>query len=493
VVFDAQEDRSTSDRLRAADGSAVGADEGTAFGAWAAAFAVGTLIHSWQGIQANPIAGGVGTLTAVAAFALLLRPTAPARLMLLLAALLVEIVVDLPDLVNHLVIIGVLGLTVIPWWLWLRVRAPQHAQDPAQMYARLGPYLRVAFIATFAFAALAKLNSGFLDQAGTCAVWILESIPLVDVPSALVTPSIYGTIVLEFSIPALLLFHRTRPAAIVLGFGFHLVSAFAGHASFSGFAWAFYLLFLPPSVVASVVAAGVGRARGAVPARLAGIWRWARTHTTPTLALVAVVWFGAAVVVAALPTGLQWRAHWMSAAVLCTAWLGWSGWLLWSLRRDWIRAPGPTARLTVTNAVMLLGVGLLVLTALMPYLGLKTRAALTMFSNVRTEPGSWNHLVFPEAMRVFDWQDGVVSFVGTDEPALEAEIRSFARDNRMPLLEARRLVENYPDADVRYVLDGTVRLASPVSADPVLGAPLSSVQRWLGAMRPYTDEPRCQH
>src|SRR5687768_6708168 len=82
---------------------------GTAFAAWAAAFAVGALIHSWQGVQFNLSIGLVGTAVAVTSVAVLLRPAAPARLMLLLAALLAEVVLDLPDLVNHLVVVGVLA------------------------------------------------------------------------------------------------------------------------------------------------------------------------------------------------------------------------------------------------------------------------------------------------------------------------------------------------------------------------------------------------
>ncbi|MGD9528171.1 hypothetical protein [Pseudonocardia sp.] len=489
MVFDAGTGRI---RRRAATPAATAlprAPEGVAFAAWSAAFALGTLIHAWQGTQAAVVSGPVGVLTAVAAVAVLLRPTAPGRLMLLLAALLVEIVADLPDLVNHLVVVGVLGVTLIPWWLVLRLRSPEIAQDPAELYARVGPYLRLAFITTFAFAALAKLNTGFLDVAGTCAVWILESIPLVHLPAVLHAPAIYGTIALELSIPLLLLFHRTRPAAIVLGFGFHLVSAFAGHASFSGFAWSFYLLFLPPAMIA----AATQRARAALPDAVVRGWVRRQARTASTLVVVAVAWAAGTLAIAALPAGLQWRAHWMTAAVVCTAWMGVCGWLLWTLRREWLPAPGPKASLRVTQPLMLLGVGLLVLTALMPYVGLKTRAALTMFSNVRTEPGQWNHLVLPEAMRVFDWQDGVVEFLGSDEPELDAAVEDYSRDRRLPLLEVRRLVEAHPGADVRYRIDGVERLASPVSADPVIGVPLSPEQEWFGAMRPYTDGPRCQH
>ena len=61
------------------------------------------------------------------------------------------------------------------------------------------------------------------------------------------------------------------------------------------------------------------------------------------------------------------------------------------------------------------------------------------------------------------------------------------------LLGARRIVDDFPDATVRYTLDGVERMASPVSADPVLGAPVSSAQELFGAIRPFVEGGTCQH
>jgi hypothetical protein len=162
------------------------------------------------------------------------------------------------------------------------------------------------------------------------------------------------------------------------------------------------------------------------------------------------------------------------------------------LWRHWVFAPGPRASLRVTDDVMLVGLGLLVLTAATPYLGLKSRASLTMFSNVRTEPGHWNHLLVPEQVRLFDWQDGDVHFLGSDDPALDAKIAGHEGEHTV-LLDLRRLVDEFPDAAVRYELDGVERIAAPLSADPVLGAPLSPAQELFAAMRPYNETGSCQH
>ncbi|MGQ0574883.1 MAG: hypothetical protein ACT4RN_11860 [Pseudonocardia sp.] len=450
---------------------------GVAYAVFAAAFAVGTLIHEFQ----STIPWWMAVPVATAAFWVLLRPAATARLVLLLALLAAECVVTLPSPSNHQILVGILGLAVAPWWVAWRLRDPVAAADPGEFLQRAGGFLRVCFILFWAFAALAKFNSGFLDVAASCSVWMLESVPLVDVPRALTPLVIVGTILVEALIPLLLLFHRTRPLAIVLAFGFHAVSAVAGHSSFSGFAWSMYVLFLPPAMLARAVVA----ARRALPepARR-GVALAVRRAPVALAVLVggwAVVRYG---LVSMLPDSLKGGARHWGAVLLCLAFMGVSGWALLRLRRHWLPTRGPRASLRVTSVVMLLGIGLVVFTAAMPYLGLKTRAAFTMFSNMQTEPGQWNHVLVPEAFRVFDWQDGgEVAFLDTDDPQLAAHLARTGRQE-IVLLGARQSVADFPDAVVRYRLDGVERVAAPVSADPVLGAPLTPAQRWFGAIRP---------
>jgi hypothetical protein len=472
----------TTERGIGGAGTASRAFHGIAYSVFAVAFAIGTLIHEFQSNAAWWIAIPV----AVVAFAVVLRPNRPALLVLLLGLLAVECAAALPDPINHQILMGILGITLGPWWLLLRLRAPEIANDPGEMYRRAGPYLRVAFILLWAFAALAKFNTGFTDLAATCSVWILGSIPFVHLPTTVHPLAIYGTMALEITVPSLLLFHRTRPVAIVLAFGFHFISAFAGHSSFSGFAWSMYFLFLPPLALAR----GAVLVRRGLPERL----RDGVARPAVAVAVSAAVWIlGRYVAVPALPGSLQGGARHWGAVLMCVTFMGVTGALLFRVRRHWIPARGPRAGLRVNSVPMVLGIGLIMFTALMPYLGLKTSAAFTMFSNVRTEPGHWNHLLVPEALRVFDWQDGgEVRFLGTDEPALDAKIAALESED-VVLLGARRIVDEFPDATVRYTLDGVERVASPVSADPVLGAPISPVQELFGAIRPFAEGGTCQH
>jgi len=74
--------------------------------------------------------------------------------------------------------------------------------------------------------------------------------------------------------------------------------------------------------------------------------------------------------------------------------------------------------LRLGHPIFAIGVVLVVANSLSPYLGLKTDSSFTMFSNLYTEKGFWNHLFIPEAVRVFAYQDHIVRITGSDDPGL---------------------------------------------------------------------------
>ena len=58
----------------------------------------------------------------------------------------------------------------------------------------------------------------------------------------------------------------------------------------------------------------------------------------------------------------------------------------------------------------------LFLSCLSPYIGLKTESSIAMFSNLHTEGGLTNHLLFDKPPYLFDYQKDVVEIVGNVEP-----------------------------------------------------------------------------
>ena len=382
---------------------------------WAFAVAVGTLIHEWQ--RGQPPLSWAGVVVALAV-GVALKPSSVPRLMALLGTFTLEFVIGLPDIFNHVLIMGFVGGVILIWWLLALARARDVALDPGRTYAMIAPFLRVAFVMVMYAAAFSKLNTGFLDPVTTCAVWILDSIPKLTVPTSLAPIPMAGTILVEFAIPTLLIARRTRALAVVLGVGFGIVTAMAGHAPFAGFGWTFYLLFIPAGTLGRVV----------VTARRFGASVLDRPGKRALQSLVAwivgiVVALSVMAVVQLVPDSVVGILKTRGASLAFVLWvLGWSV-LLFVNWRHWLHShPGPSAKFGAGNAVFAIALAVLVVNAASPYLGLKTRYSFTMFSNLQTEPGRWNHLIVPEAVRIFDLQGGLVRFDEISDPNLAAEV-----------------------------------------------------------------------
>lgn len=299
------------------------------FAVWAFALAAGVCIHEWQrGTSATSLTG----ITVLLAVGVLLKPRSVPRVIALLVAFGGELVVEAPAVFNHTVIVGMAAIAVVVWWLVTTVRSPVDARDPAVVFRSVTPFLRAAFVLVLLAAAFSKLNTGFLNPATTCAVQILDAIPLMTVPRAFATPAIAMGLLVEFGIPILLLFRRTRPLGVLVGISFELLTAAAGFAPFAGFGWSFYLLFIPPMTLGRVLITVRRRTPERVRALLAryggGVSAWV---------VAAAAALGVMLVGQVIPPNLAPYARTTGASVVfCTYLAIWSV-LLLGQWRHWLR------------------------------------------------------------------------------------------------------------------------------------------------------------
>lgn len=110
------------------------------------------------------------------------------------------------------------------------------------------------FLIFYFFTALAKLNSDFLSYKVSCGAQhylrLAKKFPVLSSAAWAQSAAIYGTILMEWTLPLLLLFSPTRTAGVVLGILFHFligINSFEkiGFQSFSSTLFALFLLFLP--------------------------------------------------------------------------------------------------------------------------------------------------------------------------------------------------------------------------------------------------------
>lgn len=403
--------------LRAVAGPPVSAaDARTQFAVFSFLLALAILFHQarlgdWEVLSSH-------AAVSLAAIYTLLRPASVRRFLAMLAIQLVSMAIDMPLVVNHWLLLGLTTVGLAAGLVLAAVRRREWLADPGGIYRRLAPVVRIQVLLVYLFAVVAKLNTDFLDPALSCGAAMSGDL-LATGPVSLYGgwqdwPAIAGTLLIETLLPIGLLVRRTRVATIVLGGTFHTALAIGGHVPFSGFAFAFYALFLPDDfprrlralrASSPAVAAVAARAQAFAQSRLAfpllgGAWiaiSAATTYGSEDLVYGVVGRLAVVVFVAyALLLGIL--------LVLC------------------LRQGGPSAyapgTLRLAHPVWALAPLLVVLNAATPYLGLKTQSAFTMYSNLQTEEGHWNHVLIPESVRVFDMQDDMVEVVRSSDDRL---------------------------------------------------------------------------
>lgn len=281
-------------------------------------------------------------------------------------------------------------------------------EEEESLFESFAPFLRITCLVVYAAVTLSKLNVDFLDPEQSAAVqlllWAARDHPFVPTSLFAREVSIWGTLAIEAGIPILLCFRRTRWLGLVTGLLFHALLGFLPLkiASFSLTMNLLLFAWLP---------AGSERVIHRRFCEFA-----ARLRLSPTqlflgasfvagctgMAYAARNGIGMQMAAVDLGLGMWW---WQTAAMLAA---------LIMIRHSEGRPA--TELLALRPRILWAYVGFLVLSPLSPYLGLKTRSALSMHCNLRTEQGHWNHLFLPEGMRVFGFQDDLVEVVDSDLP-----------------------------------------------------------------------------
>ena len=430
---------------------------------------------------------GLDVVLNVAAIAVLVRPTSLVRLGALCAVQLLGAAIAFPYVTNHLLLMtAVDGMILCA--LVVRFSAPRDASDDARagVVAAIAPPARAALVLVYAFGAFAKLNADFLDPDLSCAPALLGRIrgllPALPMPGE--RTAIWATVGVEVALPLLLLGRRTWRAGIALGGALHLLLALAGLFEFAAVGLALYTLYLPADLALRVPLArtlpSTRRGGSLVVIGVAATVCYALMHSWRLEAVARVL----PALAASSPSGRLAGLLWLPLGA------GSLGALvrLVQARPDAHASPrgGPAA--AAAWAVTLL----VALNGLAPYVGLKTEASYTMFSNLRTEGGLWNHLILPVDVRIFALQNDLVRPLDASDAWLRARARA---GERLVFLGFHHYASRRPELRVRYERAGEVREVERVALDPLLSRPVPYLLRKLLWFKPVPSDGRnaCQH
>jgi hypothetical protein len=321
-------------------------------------------------------------------------------------------------------------------------------------------------VVAYGFAAFAKLNTAFLDPEVSCATLLLGSLRTAWMGDASLSPTTAGgaiglTLLIELSVPLLLISRRTRVIGIVLATLFHGALALdpARHFyDFSAVVLVGVVCFLPSGAMQHW--SEVYLRPRALAAAVRGALVVVSVVLTVLLGLQRVsfveVWLVALLLLAALSSSVTWTAIW------------------W--RADHSASPVSAPGLRILTAIP---VAIALVVGASPYLELRNVTAWNMYSNLRTADGDTNHLLLRRTLPLSDSLSDRVSPLDGDTPTDELPRRAVYAG----------LLMDGPGSSVAVIDGGEERIITYQEARAGTGRPLRSRLHRLGAVSIEGPEP----
>jgi hypothetical protein len=438
----------------------------------------------WQGAVAGPAPSWFALLFALAVAAHVIGnpPAGSGALRVATAALSVAALVLVWRPASRGTWAVVATLVVVTAWLeapvvgnhWLLMAGFAAAVLVALVRSRPWPWLattvRLMFVAFYAFAAFAKLNTAFLDPAVSCAVFYanqgLQSWGLAPLPDRgpLAVLPIVVALVVELSVPVLLVVPRTRAVGVALAAAFHYVISLDAGQHFYDFT--------------AVIFVGLAVFAGDDVTSPISAWFPRR----PARRVVMSVAWGTLLALVVLPLGAAGLV--VARIGVLLLWIPLGGAVVWLMVRGVGRPASVGMRPVGVAAVCL--VAIVVVNGIAPYVGIKTASGWNMYANLVTVDGRGNHLIVPSWVEVVTVE--YVDVTATTDQDLRAYVDS---GWAVPERNLRQHLSEHPESTVTYVrTDGLRRSGSGRE----LGEPLPPVVRRLLPLRSVdrVTPARCQ-
>ena len=397
---------------------------------YAAAFAA-DLTESWEW----PVAGSFFLL--LGAWTVLSTNARRALFVFALAGAGYTSVFQFPDVGNHDNLILFLNLffvvSILVSWIY--------GWTDQKLFAAIQSPLRVVVILVYVWAGFAKLNTDFFHhEVGCAADFATNAIEAFHIPVIAITPPFaFGiaafVLMWEIGGGVALLFRRLQLPVLVLCIIVHAVLAQLIFFDFTALAFALLLMFVPDAQW-HVLAQKATFQCGALRIRRGTLYFACFAVATCTTGLL--LWSD--------PGGIghhRWQVLAIDGGYLFVVWpvvsSVWHGETVWRGTPVWSGgAPRWTAVLPLVVCLW----------ALQPYVGLRTAGSFTMFSNLRTEGLTSNHLLLASnPLKVWSYQEDVVEVVRLDaRHARNSQER--LSGHKVPLVELKKRILTWKEREL---------------------------------------------
>lgn len=388
----------------------------------------------------DPLQGILHILVFSFAVALMIRPSSTKRLAMLSGTNIIVAATQMPQMPNHNMIYFMVDIAILAS---IALADFSRKRELATWWSGVEPFLRTALLITYGSATFAKFNSAWFNPAVSCATTMpakeFAFLPF-DIPWTSFWFMPFVVAGAEVIVSLAPLNRKLRPFALPFAFVFHTFLSLTPVSNGLGFTFlllALLTLYLPEDASTDLYNRGV-KFQSAIK----------RNGTLPLFA------YGYVILAASLAV-LSWFAVWPEAfsfiryvpALILLIAFG-SVISIWSLK--YRNAEQVRPAIGAKHWVQVLILILVGLNSLAPYLGVKTNATMTMFSNLKIEGGETNHLIMPR-LPIRTMADDLVIVIESSNP----DVRTFEESGLLYTWhELRRKMAETPTASIVYERNG---------------------------------------
>ena len=456
-------------------------------------------VIAWHAQTSVPFRMDWQTVGFLVAVAVLVRPFSRIAFLSLAFVEVLSVLIALPSINTNRLLQFFIFATVASTAVYAFARSGFRKLDAGEWRETFQPLLRLQLAIVYGLAAWHKLNVDFLNPQSSCAVFLFERTPFWHLragSNALRWSLILGTIATETLLPVALSIRRTRNFAICYGVLFHISLGFSEFYAFSITMISLLFLFTPEDFCDVVIEVWRRRKRRVKRVLCAGLL----TLLTALVVLTAGRFGPSLAEIRQAPNllgGLNmvwssvayWAWYWMLLFYLLPL-----GVFVWLLHRQPASFEPSDKCFRPIPAVFWVLPALLVFDGLNPYLGLKTDTAFAMYSNLRSEGGKTNHLIWRHPLALANYQLDLVQVVESNNASLQAMAR---RGWPIPFFDLRRRIsglthDGEKNISVTYIRNGKTTRVEKAELDPDLATRPSLLERKLLIFRAITPQG-CPH
>ncbi len=365
---------------------------------------------------------------AVSAFYVLLKPSSILRFLIMIALQLWLSLDQLPWGATHWLFVTFANLTIVLAVLLSIISTKKIRIDRDEFLSSFAPALRLELIILYFFAVFHKLNADWFNPLVSCATHLFNlSFSFIPDSSVIDYTTIYGVLLIEAFIPICLIIPRTRYIGIFIALVFHFVLGISGYFNFSSMMYAVLFLFTPINFVETF------ERRFLNTGLISHIHKSFIKPLSRSLEILLAILTTAVLIYSPWVTqirypsliirdGLSAQRPFLSYGVEPLWWvygLAIIAIFILSIHKSRELWPGYARFFLPPHKLVLLVPILVFINGLSPYLGMKTENTWSMFSNLKTEQGTTNHLLVSDKLSLSNHQDDLVQIRSSSDSQLQ--------------------------------------------------------------------------